>query len=372
MTNIVVKATPCRNTAGGIIGRINYITSKKKQEYLEDFYDTHTNERRVDWDYYREIEKHCKEQFDKYATDKQKETGIIEEGREFMIVIPNEYTEMYSSQELCEREANRFKETTDCDCVAAAHWNRSHTSFHIHVVTSENIYLNEIQYGAIENRNRYYDVDGKQSTKQKCVDQETKQLLPGCSLVKKGERKETYKKFSAKVNEIAEDSFLENTKQFYAELFNEELETNEFTVYNEEESLGIKMQSETKGLSEEQLADVQEKNELKREYIDTYNDVFDIAYEIEDEDSINTLQSMRNDLKETAKSVDKDYSPYFELMKKQLKQLQQILERLIEKYESFKQKVKTDLNEVIKAASERSVATSSRHAIKHKSKSYER
>lgn len=188
----------------------------------------------------------------------------------------------------------------------------------------------------------------------------------------KGHCKETYTKFSAKVPELAEDSFLENIKQFYADLFNEKLKTNEFTVYNEEASLGIKMQSETKGLSEEQLTDIREKNQLKREYIDTYNEAIDIAYEMEDKKSITTIESMRDELKNAVKTDEKDYVSYFELMKSQLQQLLQLLERLLELYEDFKKEIKTNLNELVELASERVTANSSHNAPKSRTKSLER
>ena len=64
---------------------------------------------------------------------------------------------------------------------------------------------------------------GKRSVKQKCIDPETKELLPGCFLVKKGEVQPARapERFGQKVRRMTQKSFLREVKADVADLMTE-------------------------------------------------------------------------------------------------------------------------------------------------------
>lgn len=72
-------------------------------------------------------------------------------------------------------------------------------------------------------RDTYFDADGKRSVKQKCIDPETKELLPGCFLVKKGEvqPERASERFGQKVRRMTQKSFLREVKADVADLMTE-------------------------------------------------------------------------------------------------------------------------------------------------------
>lgn len=211
--NIMVQATPLKD----VVGRVDYISSHDRQENLVATYSSNSDEM-----FWRELQIHCNRQ----AKEARHKHGCG--GREFMAALANELSAM-DPNELAKTISSSMKELTGTDNTVALHWNKAHTNFHCHIIVAENKEINEVSYGAVLTRNTYYDANGHRSSKKDCIDPNTKELLPGCQFVKKGDRKATVKRFGAKNEDISSKSFLMAVKHNLAKLQNNLLEEDRFT-----------------------------------------------------------------------------------------------------------------------------------------------
>lgn len=241
--NIYVKATPLPN----VCGRVSYIASAERQENLIAVYGM------TDSKFWHDLAKHCQ-----LAAASAGHSKAFE-GREWHGALPNEYAELYHGrEELLAKEISELIRTiTHTENITALHWNKSKTNFHFHAVCSENPEVNEVTYGSILSRNTYYDSEGKRSTKTKCTDSEGN-LLSGCELIKKGERKKTFKRFGSKLD-LHDKRVTENIKDALVDKFNIDLETNIYSKFLDT-GLHLRQQHIGKNLPNEVQEEIKEKN----------------------------------------------------------------------------------------------------------------
>lgn len=275
--NIMVQATPLNN----VVGRVDYISSHDRQEHLVATYSSNN-----DPEFWKELQAHCNRQAKEAGHDR----GCG--GREFMTALANELSQM-DPNELTKKISDSIKELTGTDNTVALHWNKKHTNFHCHIIVSENKEINEISYGAVLTKNTYYDANGKRSNKKNCIDPSTKELLPGCQLLKKGDRKATVNRFGTKNPELSSKSFLMEVKQELAELQNDLLRENRFT--RKQSTLYISEQHIGKNKTTEQVEAIKERNQSAREWNNTVDKVLDTGDELLLEDLYDSRQMIRKE-----------------------------------------------------------------------------
>ena len=189
-------------------GRITYISSHAKQEYLYEVYATEPD--RAFW---RELAKCSQEEFEKSGT-----SGKCIEARELMIALPESFI-YYDHDYLLKKMVDEFKEKYGVECFAALHNNKRKTNLHIHMVFAERKRL-EQPTEKTATRNMFYDEQGKHvRTKKEILDGDGN-IRRGCKIIKKGEVYER-KIFTIKDGRFKQESFLDEAKVFYTELINQ-------------------------------------------------------------------------------------------------------------------------------------------------------
>lgn len=187
-------------------GRISYITSNKKQEYLYATYDT------ADVSFWNDLAKCNQTEFAKNGT-----SGRCIEARELIIALPESFTS-YKEDQLLKYLVDKFKDKYKVECVAALHHNKRKTNYHIHLIFSERRLLDEpIEKTAT--RNMFYDETGKHVRTKKEIMDEDGNIRKKCKIVKKGE---VYERiiFDKKDIQFKQDDFLEKAKVFITEEIN--------------------------------------------------------------------------------------------------------------------------------------------------------
>ena len=189
-------------------GRITYVSSHAKQEYLYEVYATEPD--RVFW---RELAKCNQEEFEKSGTN-----GKCIEARELMIALPESFIN-YEHDYLLKRMVDEFKEQYGVECFAALHHNKRKTNLHIHMIFAERKRLEQPEE-KIATRNMFYDEQGHHvRTKKEILDGDGN-IRKGCKIIKKGEAYER-KIFTTKDGRFKQESFLDEAKVFYTDLINQ-------------------------------------------------------------------------------------------------------------------------------------------------------
>lgn len=187
-------------------GRISYITSDKKQEYLYATYDT------ADGRFWNDLAKCNQTEFVKNGT-----SGRCIEARELIIALPESFTS-YKEDQLLKYFVDKFKDRYKVECVAALHHNKRKTNYHIHLIFSERRLLDEPTQ-KIATRNMFYDETGKHVRTKKEILDEDGNIRKKCKIIKKGE---VYERiiFDKKDVQFKQDDFLEKAKVFITEEIN--------------------------------------------------------------------------------------------------------------------------------------------------------
>lgn len=113
-------------------GRITYISSHAKQEHLYAVYET------TERSYWTELARCSQQEFKKSGVE-----GKCIEARELIIALPESLYEQGMPDILLKSFTNKFKEKYGVECVAALHYNKRMTNFHIHLIFSERQLLEE-------------------------------------------------------------------------------------------------------------------------------------------------------------------------------------------------------------------------------------
>lgn len=165
---VMIKTTPLHDVAG----RVDYISNPDRQEQL-----VYADEACADLGFWKDLSAYCQ----KSAPGKR-----AREGRELIIPLPNEFSKEIPPEDIANAFRSLLEQETGTRWAIALHWNKTKQSYHLHAVGSENpeVRENDVTPESVKprkplKRDTYFDADGKRSVKQKCIDPETKELLPG-------------------------------------------------------------------------------------------------------------------------------------------------------------------------------------------------
>ena len=99
-------------------GRINYITSRAKQENLYAAYQT------ADRVFWSKLATECQQEFRRSGA-----VGECIEARELIIALPEEYTQ-YAPPVVLQKFTDEFKNRYGVECASALHHNKRKTNYH--------------------------------------------------------------------------------------------------------------------------------------------------------------------------------------------------------------------------------------------------
>lgn len=153
------------------------------------------------------------------------------EAREIHGQLPNSALEVMPPEQLALAVATDFKDRYGVDCLVAIHYNKTKTNLHYHVMFPERQLLEEpvIQ---VADRNVFLDADGIRKRTKKEITDADGQLLPGCSIIKKGEVLSA-RYFGNKNPMFAEKSWMNEYRHTMADWINENLHPDELrTVFD--------------------------------------------------------------------------------------------------------------------------------------------
>ena len=188
-------------------GRITYISSHAKQEFLYAVYET------TDRPYWTELAKYNQQEFLKSGTE-----GKCIEARELIIALPESFPDLYYPDKLLQLFTDRFKEKYGVECVSALHHNKRKTNYHIHLIFSERELLEE-PVEKIATRNMFYDEQGRHVRTKKEILDDSGNIRKGCKVIKKGEVYERIL-FTNKNRLFKQEHYLDEAKHFYTDLIN--------------------------------------------------------------------------------------------------------------------------------------------------------
>ena len=188
-------------------GRITYISSHAKQEYLYAVYET------TERSYWTELARCSQQEFKKSGVE-----GNCIEARELIIALPESLYEQGMPDMLLKSFTDKFKEKYGVECVAALHHNKRMTNFHIHLIFSERQLLAEPVI-KIATRNMFYDEHGNHVRTKKEILDEAGNIRKRCKVIGKGEVYEK-KLFTSKNTRFKQEDFLDEVKLFYTRMIN--------------------------------------------------------------------------------------------------------------------------------------------------------
>ena len=247
MKNICyVRQSSLKNLAG----RIDYISSEERQEHLYATYDTAPE------GFWADLAEENQRDFVKHGT-----TGECIEAREFIIALPAEMYR-YDHQDLLRHFVDSYKEKYGVECTAALHHNKAMTNFHIHMIYAERRELAEPEI-KIATRNRYYDPQGRHVRTKKEATDEKGELLPGYTMIPKGEVYEKHR-FEKKDPIFKDKAFLEEAKEFFTSLMNPYLsEKTQMFVFPKNSAY---LPTKKIGKNNPRAAEIREDNRLRDEW----------------------------------------------------------------------------------------------------------
>lgn len=184
MPNLYARATALPN----VVGRIDYISSPRRQERLLAAYDGAAD--LLEGQFWRQLAKESRTAFEQFSEKSRngKELKCCE-GREIMIQLSNSLLERMTPEEIVKTVADEFREKLGLTVAVGLHlkhYGAGPDNLHVHVVFPERELLQEPVI-KIADRALFFDAQGKRRYKKSEIMDENKQLLPGCRIVKKGE-----------------------------------------------------------------------------------------------------------------------------------------------------------------------------------------
>lgn len=247
-------------------GRADYISSSHRQENLMATATTTSMP-----EFWQRLAADSQEAFRQAGGRKTKEDGTALqacEAREIHGQLPNSALDVMAADQLALNLANDFKDRYGVDCLVAIHYNKTRSNLHYHVMFSERQLLQEpvIHFA---DRNAFIGADGiRKRTKKEILDADG-QLLPGCSIVKKGEVLSA-RYFGDKNPMFAEKSWMDEYRHTMADWINENLHPDELrTVFDKngpylaQKHLGALKKNESMAAKRR---DIEEWNRLVKEF----------------------------------------------------------------------------------------------------------
>ena len=233
-------------------GRITYISSHAKQEYLYEVYATEPD--RAFW---RELAKCNHEEFEKSGTN-----GRCIEARELMIALPENFIH-YDHDYLLKKMTDEFKKHYGVECFAALHHNKRKTNLHIHMIFAERKRL-EQPIEKTATRNMFYDEQGHHVRTKKEILNGDGNIRRGCKIIKKGEVYER-KIFTVKDGCFKQESFLNEVKVFYTDLINQMAldDKDRLSIFDKN---GPYLATKKVGKNNPKAAEIKADNEIRMEW----------------------------------------------------------------------------------------------------------
>lgn len=191
-----------------MVGRIDYISNPKRQEYLYATYQTEG----VTPEFWENLAR--ENQLDFKASGS---AGKCIEGREFIIALPESFVQ-YRADDVVRLFAEIFHKRYGAECSAALHHNKARTNYHIHLVFSERKMLEQPEV-KIATRNMFYDEQGKHRRTKKEILDEQGNLRAGCSIIPKGEVYESHI-FTKKDEWFKNKAFTKEVKELFTDTIN--------------------------------------------------------------------------------------------------------------------------------------------------------
>jgi len=187
-------------------GRIDYISSPKRQEHLYGVYST------AEPEFWRLLSRQ-----NQYDFMRSGSSGSCIEARELIISLPESF-QNFDRELLLRLFTEKFRQTYDVQCIAALHHNKAMTNYHVHLIFSERKLLEKKEV-KLASRNMFYDERGKHVRTRKEILDAAGNIRPGCRIVPKGEPCEmSY--FAGKEAIFKRKMFLADVKTMYTDLIN--------------------------------------------------------------------------------------------------------------------------------------------------------
>lgn len=188
-------------------GRIDYISSPKRQEHCYACYNTATAE------FWQRLSEQA--QFDFWRSHQKK--GKCIEARELIIALP-ESLQQQDPKLLLQVFTEIFRQKYGVQCAAALHHNKAMTNYHIHLIFADRDPLEKTMEKKAS-RNMFFDETGRHVRTKKEILDDCGNIRPGCRILVKGE---TYdiKWFSARNDFFKSRAFMQEAKVMYTGLIN--------------------------------------------------------------------------------------------------------------------------------------------------------
>lgn len=263
--NLYARQAPCSDAAG----RADYISNPERQENLMATANTYSLP-----NYWQLLSADSQAAFRQAGGSRENQAC---EAREIHVQLPNSALERMTADQLAQKIANDFRSQYGVDCLVAIHYNKRRSNLHCHILFSERQELPapDIKYA---DRNAFIGADGiRKRTKKEILDADG-QLLPGCSIVKKGEILSA-RYFGDKNTMFAEKSWMDEYRLHMADWINRELQPDELRTVFDPNGPYLAQQHIGKGTPAPKRRELEEWNKLVR----IYNGLLDGGYVAEAE-----------------------------------------------------------------------------------------
>ena len=262
--NSFIQMTKLSNLSG----RIDYITSDKRQENLYATFAT-TNER----GFWRQLARCNQEEF-----KKSRSAGKCIEARELIIALPESF-KYYEPEAILDRFCRSFKRMYRVECIAALHHNKRKTNLHIHLIFAERTKLNE-PVEKIATRSMFYNEEAKHVRTKKEITDVDGNVRKGCEVIAKGE---VYERnlFGVKDKQFKKDEFLDEVKIQLTELINMMVpsEKEKLTVFQKN---GVYLATKKIGKNNPMEKEIAEDNAIRQKWNATVDHALVSGVEKED------------------------------------------------------------------------------------------
>lgn len=263
--NLYARQAPCSDAAG----RADYISNKERQENLMATANTYSLP-----NYWQLLSADSQAAFRQAGGSRENQAC---EAREIHVQLPNSALERMTADQLAQKIANDFRSQYGVDCLVAIHYNKRRSNLHCHILFSERQQLPEPEV-RLADRNAFIGADGiRKRTKKEILDADG-QLLPGCSIVKKGDVLSA-RYFGDKNTMFAEKSWMDEYRLHMADWINRELQPDELRTVFDPNGAYLAQQHIGKGTPAPKRRELEEWNKLVR----IYNGLLDGGYVAEAE-----------------------------------------------------------------------------------------
>jgi hypothetical protein len=261
-----------------VVGKVNYISSSDRQEYFYAVHDTSSSA-----NFWNQLADYNRMQFQKSGA-----LGSCIEARQLIIALPAEFTN-YDPCMIPTLFANQFKEKYKVECVAALHYNKTKTNYHVHLVFSERSWNPNSTEITTAPRNIYFNENGKRVRTKKEVTDANGTVRLGCYFIPKGCTYDSTS-FSNKNKYFKSPTFLHEIKVSFTDLINEYVndDKNKLQVFDRNSPY---LPTKKIGKNNPKAAVIEADNKLRQEWNQTVKTALAVNLPME-----SILRIKRNDI----------------------------------------------------------------------------